>query len=565
MADPAAVVYSQPSGLSNLSLEGAAIEKPSLAAASFARVKPWFLLAAALGSLLILGWSVFHLLRFSRRLAAATTTAPREMQIAAADIARRLDLRKVPSVFITSARISPMVWWMHGRIAVIIPVQLLEELSFKQWQWVLAHELAHVRRRDYLVRWIEWLACLCCWWNPVVWWAQRNLRAAEEICCDALVLSTLKPQPHSYAKSLLTVVEFLAYPVIRPPAMASEINSGGFFLRRCRMIVSNKPNRTNTRWLQALVLLVAVIVLPLGAHLYAKGDVDSKKAKPAVTKDEAKKAGAEKKQSAEEYLEDAWIGLQGKVEAGKLTDGEAKAKYEELKMALHLNSCEGACAKAEFKAAQARMDAELAAGNISKQEMEAMLRESELAIKSRQAEQHEKYLALVKAWDRLDTLISEGMATFEEAVREYEHAKQEVLVASDIYANSGPHYDEAVAEYQAAIRAGTMTHTEAFARLSAVEMAEFSKAFNKTEQMYHEEGIMASLQAMVTRGEITQQEAEAKLQDFRTEMAVKAASDGKEAKKTLTKEEEKQKQQDYEKKQEAKKEKASKEKEKKKG
>lgn len=90
----------------------------------------------------------------------------------------------------------------------------------------LAHELAHVRRRDYLVRWIEWLACVCFWWNPVVWWARYNLRINEELCCEAQVVSSLKPKPHTYGDSLLKAVEILFYPAHRPPAMASEINSG---------------------------------------------------------------------------------------------------------------------------------------------------------------------------------------------------------------------------------------------------------------------------------------------------------------------------------------------------
>ena len=115
-------------------------------------------------------------------------------------------------------------------------IEFFLQMDAQQWQWILAHELAHelahVRRRDYLVRWLEWLACVVFWWNPVVWWAQRNLRAAEEICCDELVISCLNPKPISYANSLLSAVEFLARPALRPPAMASEINSGGFLERR---------------------------------------------------------------------------------------------------------------------------------------------------------------------------------------------------------------------------------------------------------------------------------------------------------------------------------------------
>ncbi len=88
-------------------------------------------------------------------------------------------------------------------------------MDTRQFQWILAHELAHVRRRDYMVRWLEWLACVCFWWNPMVWWARHHLRVNEELCCDALVVSSLKPRPHTYADSLLTAVECLACPVVR--------------------------------------------------------------------------------------------------------------------------------------------------------------------------------------------------------------------------------------------------------------------------------------------------------------------------------------------------------------
>jgi len=62
----------------------------------------------------------------------------------------------------------------------------------------------------------------------------------------------------------MTVIEFLASPAIRPPAVASEINSGGFLERRFRMIVSDNPIPRTPRWLVAGVLLAALTVLPLG-------------------------------------------------------------------------------------------------------------------------------------------------------------------------------------------------------------------------------------------------------------------------------------------------------------
>ena len=226
------------------------------------------------GSALVLLWSLVRITRFNRLLKDESELAPPALQNAAENIGGRLGLGSIPSIFTTSANLTPMVWCSGGRVRIVLPSRLLEQMDSRQWQWVLAHELAHVRRRDYWVRWLEWMACVCFWWNPVVWWGRYHLRANEEICCDSLVLSTLHPQPHAYANSLLTAVECLTFPARQPPVMASEINSYGFLKRRFRVIVSAAPNRTNPPWLQACVLLFALVVLPLGIT-YAFSDEES--------------------------------------------------------------------------------------------------------------------------------------------------------------------------------------------------------------------------------------------------------------------------------------------------
>jgi hypothetical protein len=52
-------------------------------------------------------------------------------------------------------------------------------------------------------------------------------------------------------------------------AVASEINSGGVLERKFKMIISDKPSRSNSRWLQVCVLLCAVVVFPLGVRWVA--------------------------------------------------------------------------------------------------------------------------------------------------------------------------------------------------------------------------------------------------------------------------------------------------------
>jgi hypothetical protein len=274
-------------------------------------------------------------------LAAQSELAPPELQEQAERIARRLGLASTPAIRTVSAHLSPLVWWIGGRVRIFIPRALLDQMEAHDWQWILAHELAHVRRRDHLVRWVEWLACVGFWWNPVMWWAQRNLRAMEEICCDDLVLSRLQPKPKSYADSLLSAVEFLARPALRAPAMASEINSGGSLERRFRMIVSSKSNRSSSRWLRMGVLACALAVLPLGLASARDYDAVAQRLKESVQKGEITSAQAEtmmatlkkgdgKKQTR---ADSAAIGekLQAQVRAGELTKEQAREKRTALR------------------------------------------------------------------------------------------------------------------------------------------------------------------------------------------------------------------------------------------
>jgi beta-lactamase regulating signal transducer with metallopeptidase domain len=206
------------------------------------------LLIWLMGSLAVSGWSLLRIYRFNRLLRMDAAVASPELQETAARIAGRFGLKTVPAIYTTSAHLSPMVWWIGGRIRVVLPAALLENMESRQFQWILAHELAHVRRRDYMVRWLEWLAC------------------------DALVISSMKLKHQTYADSLLKALEFLMTPVYRPPAMASEINSGGFLKKRFALIVTNNLDRSNPRWLLAGVLLCALLVLPLGLACQ-KGEV----------------------------------------------------------------------------------------------------------------------------------------------------------------------------------------------------------------------------------------------------------------------------------------------------
>ncbi len=221
-----------------------------------------------LGTVLLLGWTLLRVLRFRHWLVRTWQPAPPELRDEVAGIGLRLGLTRIPAVHTTAARVSPMVCWTGGRVRVVVPSFLLAALDRHELRAMLAHELAHVRRRDHLVRWLEWLACSAFWWNPVAWWARRELRTTEEASCDALGAATLGCAPRDYAKSLLRVVELLSRPPTPPvPAFASGVASGRSHQaleRRIRMLVSERSLAQSPRWLRRRGAAAAVCMLPLG-------------------------------------------------------------------------------------------------------------------------------------------------------------------------------------------------------------------------------------------------------------------------------------------------------------
>ena len=127
-----------------------------------------------------------------------------------AALAARLGLRRAPPVLLVPARIPPMLWPHRGGPRLLLPAGLLPDLQADELDALLAHELAHVRRRDHWVRLVEIAATALFWWYPVTWWARRALRRAEERCCDEWVLRLLPRSAEAYANGLLKSLTFVA-------------------------------------------------------------------------------------------------------------------------------------------------------------------------------------------------------------------------------------------------------------------------------------------------------------------------------------------------------------------
>ncbi len=169
------------------------------------------------------------------RLVRRATAAPTHLTAEVAQLARELGVRSIP-VFVAEEISSPFVWCL-GRLKMIWPAQIVDDTSLIRWQGVIAHELAHVRRRDHWTAWLELLAGIVWWWNPLFWFARRRLRESAEITCDALAVGMLPAGRRAYAEAFL---ELSLPPRSTEPAPALGVGSRDrkSFERRLSMILS---------------------------------------------------------------------------------------------------------------------------------------------------------------------------------------------------------------------------------------------------------------------------------------------------------------------------------------
>ncbi len=220
---------------------------------------------------LLLLWSagaLFVVLRFTVGLGtarwmsrAATTIDDPSWRHLAHDLSDRLGLVRTVRLLRSGRANVPMTWgW--SRPVVLLPAGA-DDWPVECRTAVLAHELAHVQRRDCAVQAVAQLACAVYWFNPLVWLAARRLRVERERACDDQVL-TMGMRPSDYAKHLLNIAHSqpMEWAAAATMAMARRSELEG----RLMAILDPEARRVIPRAVRMLtVSTVVILALTLAA------------------------------------------------------------------------------------------------------------------------------------------------------------------------------------------------------------------------------------------------------------------------------------------------------------
>jgi beta-lactamase regulating signal transducer with metallopeptidase domain len=146
------------------------------------------------------GWWLIQRLR-----ASATIEAPAALQAGFQRICAALGLRRPVLLRVSNAIAGPVTVGAL-RALVLLPLSAATSLSPDELEVVLAHELAHVRRADFLWNLLQTLVETLFFFHPAVWWIGSHIRHERELCCDDLALKVC-PNPMVYAHALFHLEE----------------------------------------------------------------------------------------------------------------------------------------------------------------------------------------------------------------------------------------------------------------------------------------------------------------------------------------------------------------------
>ncbi len=215
--------------------------------------RDWVLPAWFAGVMLFslrLAWSGGHVwtLRHCAQPAGA------DIQETVARLAERLGLRRPVRALLTAATDSPSVLgWL--RPVVLLPSATLLGLSTEQLEAVIAHELAHIRRHDYLVNLGQMVVETVLFYHPAVWWVSNRIRHERELCCDDAAVACCGDAV-VYARAL-TQLEKLRAPTV------AVAGTGGSLLFRIRRLVGVGQEQGVPRWPAVLAACFGLLCLAL--------------------------------------------------------------------------------------------------------------------------------------------------------------------------------------------------------------------------------------------------------------------------------------------------------------
>jgi len=226
----------------------------------------WLIGAAVLVARFLGGWIYTEYLRHNARL-----VMNKEWRARFGVLTAKLKVYQSIELKESSKILTPMVIGTLQPV-VLIPIGLLLGFPTAQIEAILAHELAHIRRHDYLINMLQSFVEVIFFFHPALWWLSERVRVEREHCCDDLAIEACGDRL-SLAHALVGIAEFKTNHSL---AMAFASNKP-LLLQRVKRVLGVAPK--STRIFGGLPVTMLFVAALIGVSVYAVGQDTIKKKK----------------------------------------------------------------------------------------------------------------------------------------------------------------------------------------------------------------------------------------------------------------------------------------------
>lgn len=220
---------------------------------------PWLAIGWFAGALVLVGYSLRRILSFHRRVR-RSPEGPDSLHEQVQQVAMRMGV-PAPPIRLIDGIGSPAIW-CFGPPELLWPSHNGEPVHRTGEPALVAHELAHIARKDHWVSRLEVLAIGLCWWNPLFWVIRYQIRYYAELSCDAWALWAYPTRRRVFAEALIDAQERTFDAPVALQGLCATNSEFKNFERRLNMIMSKNVSRQVSKGAAAAALLTTLLVLP---------------------------------------------------------------------------------------------------------------------------------------------------------------------------------------------------------------------------------------------------------------------------------------------------------------
>lgn len=199
------------------------------------------------------GWWLIRRMRLSR-----LEQGPHTLRLRLDVLRRQMGIRRFVDLRLSSRIANPLTAGVL-RPWILLPVTALTSLSAEQIEVILSHELAHIRRADYLWNLLQTMVETLFFFHPAVWWISRRVREERELCCDDVAVRRCS-DPTVYAAALLRLEEERRNRLHLAMALDGHQSRAGLRARVLRILGDREERPRRLRPVSFAGIAVALIV-----------------------------------------------------------------------------------------------------------------------------------------------------------------------------------------------------------------------------------------------------------------------------------------------------------------